>query len=80
MIYNAADGTALYKTAKGTIWHGKWAAKDNAVCNDWQEAPSNPCTKYDKQGDTITIINSATGQARGKITKIADGNAEKLAP
>ena len=80
VIYYAVDGTSLYKTAKGVIWHGKWAAKGNTVCNDWKESPGNPCTKYDKVGDAITIINSATGQARGKITKVADGNPEKLAP
>ena len=45
-----------------------------------KEAPNNPCAKYDKQGDTISVINSATGQVRGKILKTAPGNAEKLAP
>jgi hypothetical protein len=80
VIYYAADGTSLYKTAKGTILHGTWTIKDNTLCNDWKETPNNPCSKYDKQGDTITIINAATGQARGKIVKNADGNPEKLAP
>ena len=80
VIYYAADGTALYKTATSVIWHGKWTVKDNTACIDWKEAPNNPCTRYDKQGDTISIINVATGQTRGKVVKVGDGNAEKLAP
>ena len=80
VIYYAADGTALYKTAKGSIWHGKWTVKDNTSCTDWQESPGSPCTKWDKAGDTISLLNATTGQVRGKVVKIADGNAEKLAP
>jgi hypothetical protein len=80
VIYYAPDGSALYKTAKGVMWHGTWTMKDNTACVDWKESPNNPCTKYDKQGDTITTINVATGQARGKVLKTAAGNAEKLAP
>ena len=80
VIYYDPDGSALYKTTKGVMWHGKWTMKDNSACVDWKEAPNNPCTKYDKQGDTITIINVATGQVRGKVLKTAAGNAEKLAP
>jgi hypothetical protein len=80
VIYYAADGRALYKTPKGVLWHGTWAIRDNSSCTDWKEAPDNPCTKYDKQGDKITIINLVTGQARGRILKTARGNVEKLAP
>jgi len=36
---------------------------------DWNEVPNNPCSRYDKQGDTITLINVATNQPRCKITK-----------
>ncbi len=80
VIYYSADGTALYKTAKGEIWHGKWTIKDNTACLDWKESPNNACSRYDKQGDVTNIINVATGQIRGKILKVVDGNAEKLAP
>ena len=79
-IYYNTDGNALYKTAKGDMWHGTWTIKDNTGCVVWKETPNNACTRYDKQGDVITLINVATGQARGKITKTAAGNAEKLAP
>ena len=80
VIYFAADGSALFKTAKGVILHGTWAIKDNTQCVDWKEQPNNPCTRYDKQGDTITSFNVATGQPRGKILKIVDGNPEKIGP
>jgi hypothetical protein len=80
VLYYAADGSALYKTGSGKILHGKWSLKENTLCIDWKEQPNNPCTRYDKQGDTITSFNVATGQPRGKVLKIVDGNAEKIAP
>jgi hypothetical protein len=80
VIYYAADGTALYKTGSGKILNGTWTIKENTACIDWKEQPNNPCTRYDKQGDTITSFNVATGQPRGKVLKIVDGNAEKIAP
>ena len=80
VIYYAADGSALYKTARGIILHGTWSVKENTVCNEWKERPDNSCSRYDKQGETITIINVATGQPRAKILKTAAGNAEKIGP
>ena len=80
VIYYATDGTALYRTASGAVWHGTWAVKDNVACVNWNEVPNNPCTRYDKTGDTISIVNVATGKVRGKVLKTADGNAETLAP
>ena len=80
VIYYAADGTALYKTGSGKILHGTWTIKENTACIDWKEQPNNSCTRYDKQGDTITSFNVATGKPRRKVLKIVDGNAEKIAP
>jgi hypothetical protein len=79
-LYYAADGSALYKTPSGALWHGTWAIKDNTICTNWKENPNTGCSKWDKQGDAISIINSATGQVRGKIVKIASGNAENITP
>jgi hypothetical protein len=79
-IFYSPDGAALYRTASGAIWHGTWTIRGNNVCIDWKEAPNNACTKYDKIGSTITIVNSTTGQARGKVAKAVDGNIEKLSP
>jgi hypothetical protein len=80
IIYYADDGTALYKSAGRGMLQGTRSIKDNTACTDWKETPNNPCSRYDKQGDTITLINVATNQPRCKITKTAPGNAEKLAP
>ena len=80
VIYYSADGTALYKTPKGVMWHGTWVIKDNSACVDWKEQPNNGCVKYDKQGDTISIVTATTGQVRAKVQKIAPGNAENLTP
>ena len=80
VIYFAADGAALYKSAGRGMLHGTWAIKDNTACTDWKEVPNNPCSRYSKQGDTISLVNVATGQTRCKIVKTAPGNAEKLAP
>ena len=80
VIYFAADGTALYKSAGRGMLHGRWAIKGNTGCTDWKEVPNNPCSRYDKQGDTITLVHVATNQPRCKISKTAPGNAENLAP
>jgi hypothetical protein len=80
VIYYDLNGTALYKTPKGVMWHGTWKIEGNTACIDWKEKPNNGCVKYDKQGDTTSVIDVATGQPRGKVMKIAAGNAENLAP
>lgn len=79
-LYFAPDGTVLNRIPSGKIQQGTWTIKDDAVCVAWKDLPPNPCSKYDKQGDVVTVINLATGQPRGKISKTADGNAENLKP
>jgi hypothetical protein len=80
ILYYAGDGTVLFKNAKGAVWQGTWTIKGNLVCNEWKEAPNTPCRKYDKQGDTITVLNSDNGQAVAKVVKTASGNSENLKP
>jgi hypothetical protein len=80
VIYWAGDGTALYKTPSGAMMHGKWEIKGNTLCTDWKERPNTGCVRYDKNGDTLTVIDAASGKTRAKIVKTAAGNAEKLAP
>jgi hypothetical protein len=80
VIYWAEDGTALYKTPSGAMMHGKWEIKGNTLCTDWKERPNTGCVRYDKNGDTLTVIDAASGKTRAKIVKTAAGNAEKLAP
>ncbi len=70
----------LQKTPTGAIWHGKWEIKGNTNCTEWKERPNTGCVRYDKNGDTVTVIDAASGQTRAKIVKTAAGNTEKLAP
>ncbi len=80
VIYWAKDGTALYKTPSGTIMHGKWEIKGNTNCTEWKERPGTGCVRYDKTGDSVTVIDVTSGKVRAKIVKTAQGNVEKLTP
>ncbi len=80
VIYWAEDGSALYKTPREPLWHGKWEIKGNTACTEWKEKPNTGCVRYDKTGDTVSVIDAASGQTRAKVTKTASGNAEKLTP
>jgi hypothetical protein len=50
---------------------------ESLVCVDWKEQPNNGCVKYDKQGDTIRIVNATTGQVRAKLVKIVPGEFQE---
>ena len=82
VIYRAEDGSALYKTPKGAIWTGKWELKGDTLCTTWKQAPTpGPyCSRYEKTGDTVSVLDATTGTLRVKVMKTAPGNAEKLAP
>ena len=60
--------------------HGKWEIKGNTLCTEWKEKPGTGCVRYDKTGDTVTVIDAASGQTHAKIVKTATGNAENLTP
>jgi hypothetical protein len=80
VIYWAEDGTALYKTPMGPLWTGTWQLKGDMLCTEWKQRPPAPCGRWDKTGDAVSIVDSATGQTRAKVVKTAPGNAEKLGP
>jgi hypothetical protein len=73
-----ADGKVTSKFPNGQSWKGTWVVKDNTSCITWEGRPPNPCTRYDKNGDTTTLINMADGKPRGTISKTVPGNPEKL--
>ena len=77
-IYWAADGSGLYKTPKGPVWHGTWSIKGNLYCSKWKEGPNSACMKVEKQGDTVSFIDIESGKLRIKVLKTAPGNAENL--
>ena len=80
ILYFAPDGTVLNRVPSGKLQQGTWTIKDDTVCVAWKDLPPNPCSRYDKQGDVVTVINVSTGQPRGRIVKTADGNVENLTP
>jgi hypothetical protein len=80
VIYWAADGTALYKTPMGVMWHGKWEIKGNTLCPNWKEKPKGSCARYNKTGDTIRVVDALSGKTRAKVVKSVAGNAENLKP
>src|SRR4051812_31044200 len=79
-LYFAPDGTILNRVPSGRIQQGVWRIDRDMVCVTWKDQPPNPCSRYVRQGDTVTVINVETGLARGRISKTGDGNAEALAP
>lgn len=78
--YYAPDGTALYKTPMGVMWHGNWEIKGNTVCPNWKEKPNGACARYVKNGDAVMIVDTRSGKTRAKIVKTAVGNVENLKP
>ena len=84
VIYYAEDGTGIYKnTTRGVLWHVKWEIKGNTLCADLKERPNPPppgtdCVRFDKTGDTVTVIDAVSGQTRAKVVKVVAGNAERL--
>lgn len=79
-LYFDSNGLVLNRVPSGKIQQGAWTIQNNMVCVVWKDLASNPCSRYDKEGDIVYVINMATGQRRGKIIKSADGNAENLVP
>ena len=78
VIYWSADGNSVYKTPQGPIWHGIWSIKDNLYCSEYKEGPKRPCMKVEKEGDTVSFIDSESGQLRITVVKTAPGNTEHL--
>ena len=78
-IFWAEDGSVLFKAPNGSITQGKWEIKDNTGCFELKGG-TMACSRYDKQGDAISVFDGKSGALRAKIVKTAPGNAEKLAP
>jgi len=84
VIYYAEDGTGIYKNiTRGVLWHVKWEIKGDKLCADIKERPNAPppgtdWVRFDKIGDTVTVIDDASGQIRAKVVKVVAGNAEHL--
>jgi len=80
ILYFAPEGAVLNRIPSGKVLQGAWTIKGKTVCVVWKDLPPNPCSRYDRQGDIVTVINVGTGQPRGRIIKSSDGNVEGLQP
>ena len=78
VIYTAADGKVSAKFPNGKAGKGTRSIKDNTTCITWEGQPPQPCSRHVKEGDKIKSFNAENGQLRGTITKVVDGNPEKL--
>jgi len=76
---HAPHRTPFHARARGATCETQ-EVKGNTNYPEWKERPGTACVRYDKTGDTVTVIDAASGQIRGKIVKPAAGNAAKLAP
>ena len=76
-IYYQADGKVSGKLPNGQARKGMRTIKDNTACLTWDGGPSPVCSRLEKDGDKFKIIG-VDGKSPGIITKIVDGNPEKL--
>lgn len=73
-----ADGTAAVKLPIGTTLVGNWRIENDRYCVDWDNGPKNSCTRMVKSRGAISMIDPATGEARGTVKSIVPGNPENL--
>jgi hypothetical protein len=75
-IYYSPQGKVAAKLPDDKKATGVRTIKGNTFCVAWADRPVSPCSKLEKDGDTYKIINAETGELRGTITKIVDGNPD----
>lgn len=63
----------------GPCGRGPGRSKAISRATQWKQRPS-ACGRWDKTGETVSIIYSATGETRAKVVTTAPGNAEKPRP
>ena len=76
-IYYQADGKVAGRLPNGQMRKGMRTIKDNTACLGWDGGPPPICSRLERDGDKVKIIG-VDGKSPGTITKIVDGNPEKL--
>jgi hypothetical protein len=66
------------KGLSGTAPGPSWSIKSDHYCSDWKEGPKRARMKVEKPGDTVSFLDSESGQLRIKVLKTVPGNAENL--
>ncbi|MEM7490626.1 MAG: hypothetical protein AAF390_16020 [Pseudomonadota bacterium] len=70
------DGRAVVKLPVGTTLVGSWRIEGDHYCADWENGPTNSCSRMVKDGDAIRFFDVASGDPRGEIDHIRPGNPE----
>ncbi|WP_299284889.1 hypothetical protein [uncultured Tateyamaria sp.] len=75
-VYFNAQGEIFARFPTGTLASGTWAGSDAGYCADWVPAPKNSCSLIERDETGLFIVNPASGERRGAITRIVPGNPE----
>ena len=73
-----ADGSASARLSDETTLVGTWSIDGERYCVDWDDGPKGSCTTLVKGAEAITLVDAATGEARGTVERIVPGNPEGL--
>lgn len=77
-IYYDTDGAATALLPAGLKLVGTWALDGDQYCIDWDNGPKNSCTQLIRSKAGFAVMDAATGDPRGVVTRIATGNPEGL--
>lgn len=76
LIHFRADTTSFARLPNGVQMQGTWGLIDNGYCIDWVDGPQNSCTRVLRTADALRMMDIASGDPRGQITRIVPGNPE----
>ncbi|MEM7723967.1 MAG: hypothetical protein AAF376_16580 [Pseudomonadota bacterium] len=76
LIYFRADAASFARLPNGVQMQGTWALTEDGYCVDWVNGPQNSCTQVVRSADALHMVDSATGDPRGQVSRIVPGNPE----
>ncbi|MGR3511713.1 MAG: hypothetical protein ACU0GG_03045 [Paracoccaceae bacterium] len=77
-IYYGTDGAAAAQLPGGPKLVGVWSMTANGYCIHWENGPKNSCSVLQRGDAMFLIVDAASGDPRGTVTRIATGNPENL--
>lgn len=77
-VYYGKDGSAAALLPSGVKLVGTMKMAANGYCIDWDNGPKNSCSTLERSDESFVLKDAKTGEARGKVFKIATGNPENL--
>ncbi len=76
VIHFGGKGTSHARLANGTHMQGRWTLTDTGYCIDWADGPQGSCTRILRNEAGLRMIDDATGDPRGQVSRIVPGNPE----